>query len=395
MTIQDIWKLAREKAPECLMDVPYPSFSRCRVAIDMFGYCYPMMMSARMQIANTWPVADSPVDQDQVNGAFYAKFIQRLLPMLAHDITPVFVFEYGKNPKKKATDDKRTEEREATQERIDSLRAEINGDLFASDNAIKIKKLRQLEGSLKYFPSTVRDELRTFLEILGIPVVACKVGVEAERVASILCMKGIAMAVYSPDGDCLAHGAPLVIRSEGPTLTDEGVGVPSFSVAHLPTLLDSLALTMEQFRDVCICSGCDYNNRIFRVGIARVLQLVRDYGKPRDFPENYDTSCYKYEECIVEFGEAPVEQCVDIDLKEWSELEYLQVRPNNDWSEMPESLANNKSRDVLLRHTYGIEEATNYVHFDLRKQTFAGVTYEIEDHHLPYGAVQSEIKGAK
>lgn len=381
------------------MDVPYTDFRGHRVAIDMFAYCYPMMMSARIHVANHWPVADSPVDQGHVNGTFYAKFIQKLLPMLAHDITPVFVFEYGKNPKKKATDDKRTQEREATQERINELRAEINGDLFASDNANKIKKLRSLEGQLKSFPSQVRDDLRKFLEVLGIPVVVGKLGVEAERIASILCMKGIAMAVYSADGDCLAHGAPLIIRAEGPTLIDEGVGTPSFSVAHLPTLLDALSLTMEAFRDICICSGCDYNNRIFRVGIAKVMQLITDYGKPCNFPERYDTSCYKYEECLVEFGETSVanaldeEYCAAEGIADWSDFDSLRVRANNDLSEMPASIPITKSRDVLLRHTFGVEDPQNYVHFDLEEVTFAGVTYGVENHRLPPRAVPS-IKSA-
>lgn len=401
MTIRDIWNLAKNKAPECLVDIPYSEFSGHRIAIDMFAYCYPLMMSARINVAGKWNVAESPVDQTHVNNVFYASFIQRLLTMLGHEITPVFVFEYGKNPKKKATDDKRTEDREQTQERIDSLRNEINGDIFASTNAIKIKKLRTLEGQLSHFPGQVRDDLRKFLETLGLPVVVGKTGVEAERIASILCIKGIAMAVYSADGDCLAHGAPLTIRSEGPNLIDEGIVSPSFSAAHLPTLLDTLSLTMEQFRDICICSGCDYNDRIFRVGLVKVMELVLDYGKPANFPEKYDTSCYLYDDCIAEFGEASVTDCIDDAYREeygihdWSDFDCLRTRPSNDLAEIPETIAISKSKDILLRHTFGLDEPSNYIHFDLNEVNFGGVTYYVENHRIPVKAVQSVIKSKK
>lgn len=401
MTILDLWKEAEEKAPECLMDIPYTEFSGYRIAIDMYGYTYPLMMSARIQVANHWNVAESPVDQEKVNSVFYAKFIQKLLPILANGITPIFVFEYGKNPKKKATDEKRTADRELTQERIDSLREDINGDLFASDNAAKIAKLRALEGQLAHFPSSVRDGLRKFLEILGIPVVIGKFGVEAERVASILCIQGIAMAVYSPDGDCLAHGAPMVIRREGPTLMDEGVGSASFSCAHLPTLLDTLDLSMEEFRDVCICSGCDYNKRVFRVGIKKVIQLVRDYGKPCNFPERYDTSCYNYEDCLAEFGEASAMDCIDDDyrlennINRWEDFSSLKVHPSNDLSEMPAEIGITKSRDIILRHTFDVDEPTNYVYYDVKTITFGGQSYDVQHHRIPVKAVQSEVKRKK
>ena len=64
----------------------------------------------------------------------------------------------------------------------------------------------------------------------------------------------------------------------------------------LETILDSLKLTLEQFRKMCIAAGCDYLDNIKGVGIHtsyalvsgnNLFQNLTQRGAPKDYKEQF------------------------------------------------------------------------------------------------------------
>lgn len=327
MTIKGQWDVISNDYIECMMNMVQTAFAGYRISIDMMAFSFVMMMSARSKVARNWNVAAAPVSQEAINTLFYRMFMTKVIALLEKGITPIFVFETGRHRLKQRVDVERAKEREDTANKIHNLRMEISRDLFSADSKNKIEELRRLESNLKSFPSEVKDNVFDLLFNLGIPCIRCKEGVEAERVASILCMTGIAVAVYSTDGDCLCHGAPIQIRSEGDIIYEDGFGQNSFLVVDRESLIELMNITSEQFTDIGICAGCDYNTNMYKIGYKRSLALIRKHGCVTNFPDTLDYSCLNYEECIKEFGIDNVKTLISDEC-----LEYYGVSDWNDFS---------------------------------------------------------------
>jgi 5'-3' exonuclease len=109
---------------------------------------------------------------------------------------------------------------------------------------------------------------KTLFDILNIPYYDAPV--EAETTCSDLCKRGIVDAVLSEDTDVLAYSTPVF-------LTKIDVYNDTCVRLHHDEILKSLEITKEQFLDLCIMCGCDYNKNIPKVGIESSLKYIKKY----------------------------------------------------------------------------------------------------------------------
>ncbi|KAF7805009.1 flap endonuclease 1 isoform X2 [Senna tora] len=89
--------------------------------------------------------------------------------------------------------------------------------------------------------------------------------------------------------DSLTFGAPRFLRH----LMDPSskkVPVVEFDVAKI---LDELHLTMDQFIDLCILSGCDYCENIRGIGGKTALKLIHQHGSLENILENINRDRYQ------------------------------------------------------------------------------------------------------
>jgi len=113
------------------------------------------------------------------------------------------------------------------------------------------------------------DLLKTLFGIMNIPYYTAPS--EAEKFCSKLCIDGLVDAVLSNDTDCLVYAAPVVL-SKLNVLT--GVCCRIYN----ETLMNSLAVTNEQFLDLCIMCGTDYNKNIASIGSATAYKYIQTHG---------------------------------------------------------------------------------------------------------------------
>ncbi|XP_042455359.1 flap endonuclease 1-A-like [Zingiber officinale] len=119
-----------------------------------------------------------------------------------------------------------------------------------------------LEGIEKYSKRTVKvtkqhnEDCKRLLRLMGVPTIEAPC--EAEAQCATLFKSDKVFAVASENMDTLTFGVPRVLHH----LMDPSskkISVMEFDVSKV---LEELRLTMDQFIDLCILSGCDYCDNI-------------------------------------------------------------------------------------------------------------------------------------
>lgn len=131
------------------------------------------------------------------------------------------------------------------------------------------------------------EDCKKLLGLMGVPVVEAPS--EAEAQCAALCKSGKVYAVASEDMDSLTFGAPRFLRH----LMDPSskkIPVMEFEMAKV---LEELSLTMDQFIDLCILSGCDYCDNIKGIGGQTALKLIRQHGSIESILENINRERYQ------------------------------------------------------------------------------------------------------
>ncbi|THU63997.1 hypothetical protein C4D60_Mb01t21790 [Musa balbisiana] len=131
------------------------------------------------------------------------------------------------------------------------------------------------EGIRKFSKRTVKvtkrhnEDCIRLLRLMGIPVIEV-------------------YAVASEDMDSLTFGAPRLVRH----LMDPSsrkIPVMEFEVSKI---LEELKLSMDQFIDLCILSGCDYCNSIKGIGGQTALKLIHRHGCMENILQNINKERY-------------------------------------------------------------------------------------------------------
>ncbi|KAH7542876.1 hypothetical protein FEM48_Zijuj02G0121700 [Ziziphus jujuba var. spinosa] len=168
------------------------------------------------------------------------------------------------------------------------------------------------------------DDCKRLLKLMGVPVIEAPS--EAEAQCAALCKSGKATsfwrvyAVASEDMDSLTFGAPRFLRH----LMDPSsrkVPVMEFEISKI---LEELNLTMDQFIDLCILSGCDYCDSIRGIGGQTALKLIRQHGSIENILENINRERYQipddwpYQEARQLFKEPEVYTDAEQDEIKWA-----------------------------------------------------------------------------
>lgn len=175
-----------------------------------------------------------------------------------------------------------------------TIKEDPNRPLNFKDSIAMYRILTQIHSSWKKQTIDVVPEhiqmVRELVPIMGFSMIQAKG--EAETVCAYLWKKGIVDIVFSEDSDILAYGVVHSISKLDST-KEEVIYI------HAPTLYRELNLTYEQFKDLCIMCGCDYNKRIPNYGPKKSYNLILEYGSIDDI-ENatmLDVSNLNYERC--------------------------------------------------------------------------------------------------
>ena len=147
--------------------------------------------------------------------------------------------------------------------------------------------LKKIEGQSIHLNPGDFQNTKTLFNILGVPYFTSKV--EGETMCSNLALNGKVDGVLSDDTDVLAYGTKLF-------LTGINTSKNSCIEIKIENILEGLNLTYEQFRDLCIMCGTDYNSNIPKIGPENSYKLLLKYSNLENIELNtsYNTNILNY-----------------------------------------------------------------------------------------------------
>lgn len=270
MGINSLYKIIKEHAPEQIITLDFEEIRGYRVAVDISIFFYKYVLTAKEQWLDL--------------------FLSLLITLKKFGIKTVAIFD-GPNPpieKKEEQQHRREQTQKAKDkmERATNLRDELHEQLgpFGQDGTItEAQKVRAKELLVKKNKkdNTIYDDCNDVVQALNAEVekldrqtqriteeykliakeITDIMGIaqmeadgEAEGLCSYLCKTGQVDAVLTEDTDVLAHGAPLMLAFKDFKLSEEKI----YAIHH-DSLMEALELDEDEFRDLCILLGCDYN----------------------------------------------------------------------------------------------------------------------------------------
>lgn len=294
MTINGLWKLIETKYPSVVEYAPQSSFKGRRVAIDAYNLAYVTRSIVQKRVVYGRDILRDPIGESDLLSPWLLAMLDKVLEMMRRDIIPILVYDGEEMTEKAACREKRSKERENIQRKLDDVLARYESGLGLDKELLN--EARRYCSQLIHIPRSSMEAARHFFSELGIPTALAKG--DGERLCSALCRSGLAMAVLSSDGDNLAHGAPLLIKGTGPRIYDQdNCEIPTFAVIRLEKLLGQLDMDAETFTQLCIMCGCDYNSNMKGIAAVKSLGLIKSFGGIENLPDQYETSCLRYDVC--------------------------------------------------------------------------------------------------
>lgn len=246
------------------------------VAIDASNWIYVNWTMAAKRVIGTTNLLLNDPDSDSIRKHWFDIAWKSINRFLLNGVYPVFVFDGPAPAEKSKEKQKRAQEKQKAVDKYNEAltNARNQTDILDAGN-IDMKNLRQLCCNAYKIDWGEFDLVKGLLDALGFQTF--KPNCEAEKFCSMLCLEGLVVAVFSTDTDNLAYSCPCFINDISSEATMDGPA-DMFTYAQHQDVLSASGLTREQFLDLCIMHGTDYNDRIYRVGPANILKLIREYG---------------------------------------------------------------------------------------------------------------------
>lgn len=273
MGIKGLTKLLADNAPKAMKEQKFESYFGRKIAIDASMSIYQFLI-----VVGRTGTEMLTNEAGEVTSHLQGMFT-RTIRLLEAGMKPIYVFD-GQPPdlKKQELAKRYSKRADATDDLAEAVEAGNKEDIEKfSKRTVKVTKQHN-------------DDCKRLLKLMGVPVVEAPS--EAEAQCAALCKLGQVYAVASEDMDSLTFGAPRFLRH----LMDPSsrkIPVMEFEVAKI---LEELNLTMDQFIDLCILSGCDYCDSIRGIGGQTALKLIRQHGSIETILENINRERYQIPE---------------------------------------------------------------------------------------------------
>jgi flap endonuclease-1 len=268
MGIKDLLKFIRKYAPNCLISTKLSDYTGKKIAIDTSLIIYRYILAMRK-------TGRDLLSSEGHNTSHLYGILNLIIKLFNYKITPVFIFD-GKSPDiKKATLQKRWENRVQAEEKL-----ETNIELT------KEQKITYFIQSFK-ITSEIIDDTKKMLTVLGVPYIEAPE--EADSQCISLLENNLIYAVATEDMDLLTFKCNRLLKNF--FSYDEDIIEINYN-----KMLEDLKINDNQFLDLCILLGCDYLPRLPGLGQVKSFDYIKKYKSIKNIlelntikkPENYN-----------------------------------------------------------------------------------------------------------
>lgn len=279
-------------APNCYVEIPLENFRGKRIAIDISTIAYAMHSISIKEVVESTSLATEKPDRGRIERLALDKIVAYLAVLLHYGITPVIIFDSEAHPLKKAG---AKIKRSASKATVKDKLKEAEDNLYNTDPLFRIQPL--VEAYAKYYKqdSSVSLEfmiqLKDILSTVGFPCFSAadfKLETsDAEGVCAAFCLSGndYCVATITNDSDYGPYAGDLAI-TEIYTKKVNKISTHFAKIRSLKLILEQSGLNFDQFRDLCILQGTDFNPNIPNVGAKRSWDYIAKYGSIENMAQN-------------------------------------------------------------------------------------------------------------
>jgi flap endonuclease-1 len=313
MGINGLNTFLKEKVPNSIKEIHFSELKGKKVAIDTSIYFYKFLYK---------------------NDRYIEGFFQQIYRLLSNGLLPVYIFDGIPPPEKKEIIEQRKEKKILLNKSIKDLEEKINN--HSEETLLEDKlMLEKLKKKNIYVKKSYYDNLKLFLDLLGIPYLQCNE--EADLLCNTLALKKKVDLIMSDDMDILVGGAKHILRNFN-------INNNKILFYDLNSIQKELELTESEWINLCILSGCDYCPRIPGVGVKNAYKFIKkntleeifailDYKSPND----YITKFYRSRELFLKVIENDITNTIEFNkveskpelfnfLKEYTNLTDKQIQ---------------------------------------------------------------------
>lgn len=267
-------------------------------------------------------------NSNHINGFFF-----QINKLKKFGIIPIYIFE-GKPPaEKNNTIKKRKRYKLNIKNRIEKIAENIKlleNKINCKENLQElINQRKNLEKKLVYINVDVIEKTKNLFDLMGIHYI--EASCEAEHLCSYLIKNKYAHGVITEDMDTLPCGSDIVIKN----FSNRSDYIQEY---NLNDIITNLNLKFEEFIDMCILFGTDYNNRITGLNPNQIYKLII---KHKNLEKIYKPSV-KLDNLIK--------------IRKIFNLEYLKINKNNIDSIKKKKLPNLPSLKLFLKQNSTIDK---------------------------------------
>jgi len=259
MGIKGLMKFLMDAAPKAVKEVDSQSAYTGRVlAIDASMCLYQFLIMIRDNRSGSYQNLTN--EAGEVTSHIIG-MLSRTIKLMESGIKPVYVFD-GKPPELKLAElDQRREKRKEATANLEKARESGDQEAILKSSKATVKVTREQN-----------EQTKRLLRLMGLPVVDAPS--EAEATCAALCRDGCVYGAATEDADCLTFGTKVLIRN---LMAAESQKKQIVEV-NLAVALEQLSVSMDQFIDFCILSGCDYCDTLKGVGPSTAIKLLCQHG---------------------------------------------------------------------------------------------------------------------
>ncbi len=169
-----------------------------------------------------------------------------------YNIIPIFIFD-GKAPaEKKELIQKRKEDRVIAEKEIKTLTNLIQKDVIKNKEEKEeiINTIEELKKKATFISKAKIEQVKELMRVYGVTYFDAHG--EADQLCAMLTITGKVWACLSEDMDMFVYGCPRVLRYF--SLVQHSV-----VIYEINEILSTLNMSQNEFRDICVLSGTDYN----------------------------------------------------------------------------------------------------------------------------------------
>lgn len=326
MGIKGLHKILKKECNDIYETISISEYSYKKIAIDISLYLYKFKTIA----GNRWLMS----------------FLNLICCLRRNNIHCIFIYDTKSLPDKEQEKKERYDQKQKSIDRMLDLEEALddyhkNGvtrkcliDLYNKRNNLDKNNvnidMNIVEGyvnkiknyTVEIYPEDF-DITKKLFDILKVPYYNSPN--EGERLCVELMNKKLVDAVLTEDTDVLAYGVDTF-------LFDIDMGRGLCRRIRYDSLLEGMNMTREQFTDLCIMLGCDYNSNIPKVGPVNALKLIKQYNSIDNIKnQGYDTDILKYErmrEIFSDVNETDIKEVKWCGVPDFVELEEFIAKNN-------------------------------------------------------------------